>query len=221
MELPYEYVHLQLGNKGASPYTVAITPAECCLIIGNGDVDCQTMSFANEAVLQLRPQNSGGNDTGRATFSFYNMYARYRNGSCSFILHATGEQPHEWSHTVNFNTYPDIPIKCSGVDQDPDRNCTPVDCAIKYKGQRNFYRNSTGKCEAVVHCSTLGKDGHTTVAFYDWENNVCQQLDWLQKDNFASQIESDSIPAQLKSSRRAQQFEPESPSCLYIVRDRM
>lgn len=33
----------------------------------------QTMSFANEAVLQLRPQNSGGNDTGRATFSFYNM----------------------------------------------------------------------------------------------------------------------------------------------------
>ena len=47
--------------------------------------------------------------------------------------------------------------------------------------------------------------------FYDWENNVCQQLDWLQKGNFASQMESDSIPAQLKSSRRAQQFEPESP----------
>lgn len=205
-------LYLQLGNKGASAYTVTIAPTECCLIIDKDDVDCQTMSFTNEAVLQLRPQNSGSNDTGRASFSFYNMYARYRNGSCSFTLHVNGEQPHEWSHTVKFNTYPDIPTKCSGVDQDPDRNCSPVDCAIKYKGQRNFYRNSTGKCEAVVHCSTLGKDGLTTIAFYDWENNACQQLDWLQKDNFASQIESDNIPTQLKLSRRAQQFEPEPPT---------
>lgn len=36
----------------------------------------QTMSFTNEAVLQLRPQNSGSNDTGRASFSFYNMVCR-------------------------------------------------------------------------------------------------------------------------------------------------
>ena len=40
--------------------------------------------------------------------------------------------------------------------KDADRNCTPVDCAIKYKGKRNFYRNSTGKCEKVVPCNTRG-----------------------------------------------------------------
>lgn len=48
--------------------------------------------------------------------------------------------------------------------QDPDRECSPVDCAIKYKGQRNFYRNKTGKCEHVVACDTRGRDGVEIVA---------------------------------------------------------
>ena len=48
--------------------------------------------------------------------------------------------------------------------QDPDRDCSPVDCAIKYHGNRNFYRNSTGKCEEVVDCDTRGKDGISVVA---------------------------------------------------------
>ena len=39
---------------------------------------------------------------------------------------------------------------------------------------------------------------------------MCQQLDWLQSDNYASQVASDNIPAQLKSSRKAQLIEPES-----------
>ena len=37
----------------------------------------------------------------------------------------------------------------------------PVDCAIKYKGYRNFYRNKTGKCEPVVPCNTRGTDSIT------------------------------------------------------------
>lgn len=49
--------------------------------------------------------------------------------------------------------------------QDPDRGpCSPADCAIKYKGKRNFYRNSTGKCEAVVECNTRGEDGVSIIA---------------------------------------------------------
>lgn len=74
--------------------------------------------------------------------------------------------------------------KCTGVDQvklikrvqsklvyvpciyiqDPDRSCSPVDCAIKYKGERNFYRDTTGRCEPVVPCHTRGDDGVTIVA---------------------------------------------------------
>jgi len=46
--------------------------------------------------------------------------------------------------------------KINSATQDPDRNCTPVDCAIKYRGKRNFYRSSTGKCEKVVRCNTRG-----------------------------------------------------------------
>ena len=51
--------------------------------------------------------------------------------------------------------------------QDPDRGCSPVDCAIKYKGTRNFYRNATGKCEPVVPCNTRDKDGVTITAVRD------------------------------------------------------
>ena len=54
------------------------------------------------------------------------------------------------------------------VLQDPDRDCRPVDCAVKYRGQRNFYRNSTGRCERVVHCNTKGKDGVSVVAVSTW-----------------------------------------------------
>ena len=54
------------------------------------------------------------------------------------------------------------------VLQDPDRGCRAVDCAVKYRGQRNFYRNSTGRCERVVHCNTRGKDGVSVVAVSNW-----------------------------------------------------
>ena len=55
-------------------------------------------------------------------------------------------------------------MSCYVVVQDPDRSCTPVDCAIKYEGLRNYFRNSTKKCEDVVDCDTQGPDGITIVA---------------------------------------------------------
>ena len=48
--------------------------------------------------------------------------------------------------------------------QDPDRHCEPVDCAIKYRGFRSFYRNTTGKCEPVVPCHTRGADEISVIA---------------------------------------------------------
>ncbi len=48
--------------------------------------------------------------------------------------------------------------------QDADRSCSPADCAIKYNGKRNYYRNSTGKCEKVTKCDTRGGDGVSVVA---------------------------------------------------------
>ena len=43
--------------------------------------------------------------------------------------------------------------------QDPRDDCRPVDCVEKYNGWRNFFRNSTGKCEVVHECYTKGKIG--------------------------------------------------------------
>lgn len=43
--------------------------------------------------------------------------------------------------------------------QDPRKDCQPVDCVEKYNGWRNFFRNSTGKCEVIHECYTKGKKG--------------------------------------------------------------
>ena len=43
--------------------------------------------------------------------------------------------------------------------QDPQKDCRPVDCVEKYNGWRNFFRDSTGKCEVVHECYTKGKKG--------------------------------------------------------------
>lgn len=59
--------------------------------------------------------------------------------------------------------------------QDPDRSCSPVDCAIKYQGKRNYYRNSTKKCEPVVQCDTRGSDGVSVVAV-SIDSNQCACL---------------------------------------------
>jgi hypothetical protein len=86
------------------------------------------------------------------------------------------------------------------LDQDPDRDCTPVDCAVKYRGMRNFYRNTTGRCEKVTPCNTRGTDGLSVVAYYDRETNICHRLDWLD-GNEINQIESDTeIPQTINSS---------------------
>ena len=53
---------------------------------------------------------------------------------------------------------------CGLSPQDPDRDCGPVDCAVKYRGARNFYRNTTGRCEQVAPCNTRGEDGVSIVA---------------------------------------------------------
>lgn len=45
------------------------------------------------------------------------------------------------------------------LSQDPRKDCQPVDCVEKYNGWRNFFRDSTGKCEVVHECYTKGKKG--------------------------------------------------------------
>lgn len=34
-----------------------------------------------------------------------------------------------------------------------------MDCVEKYNGWRNFFKNSTGKCEVIHECYTKGKEG--------------------------------------------------------------
>jgi len=121
--------------------------------------------------------------------------------------------------------------------QDQDRNCTPVDCAIKYKGKRNFYRKTTGRCEKVVPCNTRGV-GNKVIAvrwyfvitilikcsntqFYDWEENKCHPLDWKEDDNAFKHVQSDTkIPENIniESATGAKEFHDFEPQKLEQVK---
>jgi hypothetical protein len=153
------------------------------------------------------------NATGTIIFPYRNLYSRYRIGNCSFIIASSDHDGMEFGLTIPFNTTPDDNYTCSTVDRDPDRECRPVDCAVKYKGYRNFYRNATGRCEEVVPCDTRGEDGFTHIGYYDWENNLCIKYKWFEDDNYLNHIESDAIPATIDPSASSSYYidlQPES-----------
>lgn len=194
--------YINIINNGNSLYDISVTPEECCLIVDQNDTDCNIIELGNPKNIFL--DNTIGNNTVVINFVFRNLYARYRTGNCSFIMTGNGDIPIKLKHSISFNTYPNGQVisKCSGIDQDPDRNCTPVDCAIKYKGQRNYYNNSIHKCESVVECNTRGSDGVTIIAYYDWEDNICVQYKWFSDDNYLKQVESDTeIPVEIDPSQ--------------------
>ncbi|KAL9968671.1 hypothetical protein ACROYT_G020789 [Oculina patagonica] len=111
-----------------------------------------------------------------------------RAGNCDFTFVVDEKQ---FRHRVNFNTTEpkktswldvigfgkDSYRKCRGVDRDPRNSCKPVDCVEKYNGWRNFFRESSGKCEVVHDCYTKGKkkDDLPEIAF-DKDFNDCKSL---------------------------------------------
>ncbi|XP_065908392.1 uncharacterized protein [Dysidea avara] len=204
--------YLRVANKGQTLANVTISPKKCCLIIDQDD--CEIMKLSIPTKQSLAPY-----DVEESRFYFRNFYPRFRRGNCSFKINIVGKHPHHFSHTITFNTFPDplkneTVMKCDGIDQDADRNCTPVDCAIKYKGKRNFYRNSTGKCEKVVPCNTRGI-GNKVIAYYDWEENRCHPLDWKEDDNAFKHVQSDTkIPENINietatGAKEFHDFEPQ------------
>ncbi|XP_064404951.1 uncharacterized protein LOC135350151 [Halichondria panicea] len=198
------HFYLDLMNNGGNNVNVTVSPKQCCLIIEAGDIDCKIIELRPPVILRLGPRIDQfvGNNSGRALFMFRNLYSRYRKGNCSFEI--TAGKDIGFVYTLEYNTAPTIndidTPSCTGIDQDADRACSPADCAIKYKGRRNFYRNATGKCEAVVQCDTRGQDDIEIIAYYDWESNICHRLDF--EDNTFSEVESDTeIPVEIDPSQ--------------------
>ncbi|XP_003386285.2 PREDICTED: uncharacterized protein LOC100640200 [Amphimedon queenslandica] len=192
-------LRMTLTNTDEVSHQVFISPGSCCLQIATDDIDCQIMTLEGVPPVFVQLGKVRENNTETVSFAYRNLYARYRVGNCSFVIRTNGKP--DWAHTVNFNSTPDDEdknVKCSGLDQDRDRDCTPVDCAIKYKGRRSFYRKQTGKCEPVAPCHTRADDGITITGYYDWEENICVKYKWFQDDNYFEHVESDTeIPSKI------------------------
>lgn len=42
--------------------------------------------------------------------------------------------------------------QCMTLDQDYSTNCNPVDCVLKYNGEKSFFNTASKECEAVPVC---------------------------------------------------------------------
>lgn len=60
-----------------------------------------------------------------------------------------------------------------------------MDCVEKYNGWRNFFKNSTGKCEVIHECYTKGKEGElpeiVSASFMQYCRGKAQSLNRAKK----------------------------------------
>lgn len=60
-----------------------------------------------------------------------------------------------------------------------------MDCVEKYNGWRNFFKNSTGKCEVIHECYTKGKEGElpeiVSASFMQYCRGKAQSLNRAEK----------------------------------------
>ncbi|KAH6929091.1 hypothetical protein HPB50_023389 [Hyalomma asiaticum] len=106
-------------------------------------------------------------DSQNLTAYYPNMYLVDRVGYCELeIAVPDGEKI---LHTVAFNTtvprtgssapgflrdfFAPAELKtCRSPDLDPTRSCQPVLCDIKYNGMRNFFNETSERCEPTANC---------------------------------------------------------------------
>lgn len=174
--------YITLANDAKKTLTITPKKPRCCWQVDKNDLDCKSMELIGGNEIQL-PSLKREN----ISYVFPNKYPMDRIGNCDFTFMA-GEK--QLRHRVRFNTTEpkkkswldvigfggDSFRKCRGVDRDPRKNCEPVDCVEKYNGWRNFFKNSTGKCEVIHECYTKGKEGELPEIAFDKDYNDCKSL---------------------------------------------
>ncbi|KAJ7363436.1 hypothetical protein OS493_009590 [Desmophyllum pertusum] len=175
--------YITLANDAKKKLTITPKTPRCCWRVDKNDLDCKSMELIGGNEMKLSPFKKGN-----ITYVFPNKYPMDRAGSCDFTFVAgekllrhkvyfntTEPKKRSWLDVIGFGG--DNYRKCRGVDRvDPRKDCRPVDCVEKYNGWRNFFRNSTGKCEVVHDCYTKGKKGELPEIAFDKDYNDCKSL---------------------------------------------
>ncbi|CAO1314202.1 unnamed protein product [Diamesa serratosioi] len=76
--------------------------------------------------------------------------------------------------------------RCKTEDLNPFHNCTPINCAMKYFGKRNFFNSTKGFCESVPNCD----EPSNAEMIYDYTNNECVDLSNILTENDIEEIKA-------------------------------
>ncbi|XP_075553656.1 uncharacterized protein LOC142586297 [Dermacentor variabilis] len=140
-------------------------------------------------------------DSRNLTAYYANMYLLDRVGYCEFeIAVPDGEK---LIHTVSFNTTvpragsntpaflrdffsPSELKTCRSPDLDPTRSCQPVLCDIKYNGVRNFFNETSQRCEPTANCWDNAEEEMVYLA----GSNACRRVGEVLSDEELEYFES-------------------------------
>ena len=166
--------YIEVFNDGHAPVEVEVRNEECCLRIDENDVECEALRLPTKSYT-VDPVGSQ-ESTKNFQFMFHNLYVVNRRGVCTFHV-LDRLRAHSERIRIAFDTLMPNSATCGSVDLDPERDCQPANCLLKYMGSRSFFNKNTLLCESVVECMTLSSDRTEITAFYDPAANLCVRLD--------------------------------------------
>lgn len=176
-------LYVTVTNLGHDPLSLSLVGRSCCQEVAPGDVDCDSMLLIGGDMGDIYP-----GDSQNLTAFYSNLYLLDRVGYCELeIAVPDGEK---LLHTVSFNTTiprsgANVPSflrdfvsaaelkSCRSPDQDPTRSCTPVLCDIKYNGVRNYFNETSQRCEPTANC---WDDAEGEEMVYLAGSNSCRRL---------------------------------------------
>ncbi|XP_044748979.1 uncharacterized protein LOC123309773 isoform X2 [Coccinella septempunctata] len=189
--------YLTLENICPSEMYISVRGVKCCEINSlTGAKDCESMKL-----LGGDPGILCAGKTKNVTLIYPNLYLYGRQGVCTvLVVFKVGLVTDHFFHKIPFNTkgsFQEFSIKrcpCYTADLDPFRNCTPVDCPIKYSGHRNYFNSLTKYCEPVPYCRSV-PGCSMPEEMYDILHNRCVNIRCTVTRSDLSLIEDRRIPS--------------------------
>lgn len=160
--------------------------AKMCCLSDDEEIDCDIMKIYGDYYDVLKPKYR---DT--ILYIYPTMAQHDKVGYCSFILeHRCGINKDKREIVIiPFDTRLKLKSQfllrgytngqkitpCETLDQDSLNECSPVNCDIKYSGNRPFYDTTSNKCVKAVECLTDPKQELPDVVYVP-KSNTCRDL---------------------------------------------
>ncbi|XP_042148004.1 uncharacterized protein LOC8050995 isoform X2 [Ixodes scapularis] len=174
-------LYVTVINLGHDPLSLSIVSRTCCQQVSPTDIDCDSMLMIGGDMGDIYP-----GDVQNLTVFYPNMYLIDRVGYCELEIGVPDGE--KILHKILFNTtvprsgvgvppflndyYSAGELKrCRTPDLDPTRDCKPVLCDIKYNGLRNFFNETSFRCEPTANCWDTSDDEMVYLA----GSNTCRR----------------------------------------------